>query len=161
MRTRRLVVLLLALSPAASLADCNARNQDPLKAHIELSLAALPPLRFYRAADRAAPPVMHLDDRGLHLGNVLSCSWPGESFQATTEPNRVLGFDGAGVSRPCPGDLPVKSGFGDGGIGTAVLCVEVKSVRKDFATVSYRGADLYLDLRNLPSGSWSHQPPGK
>jgi hypothetical protein len=158
MRAHSLVALLLALAPAASLADCNARNHDPAKAHVELSVAALPLLRFYRTADRAGPPVMHLDDRGLHVGNVLACSWPGESFQGTAEPNRVLGFDGIGTSRACPGDLPVKSGFGDAGIGTAVLCVEVKRVRKGIATVPYRDADLYLDLRGLPRGSWSYEP---
>jgi hypothetical protein len=148
----------LGLAPVDSRADCSAKNQDPRKAHVELRLTSLPRLQFYRAADLAGPPVMRLDERGLHVGTELACAWPGGSFRATAEPNRVLGFDGSTIAYPCAGDLPVKSGFGDGGIGTAVLCVEVRRVTRGLAKVPYRGADLYLDLRSLPKGSWSYEP---
>ncbi len=146
------------LAPGGSRADCSAKNQDPRKAHVELRLSSLPRLQFYRTADLTGPPVMRLDERGLHVGGELACAWPGGSFRETAEPNRVLGFDGSTISRPCADDLPVKSGFGDGGIGTAVLCVEVRRVSKGRAKVRYRGGDLYLDLRSLPKGSWSYEP---
>jgi hypothetical protein len=148
----------LGLAPVDSQADCSAKNQDPRKAHIELRLSSLTRLQFYRNADLAGPPAMRLDERGLHVGTELACAWPGGSFRETAEPNRVLGFDGSTISRPCADDLPVKSGFGDGGIGTAVLCVEVRRVSKGRAKVPYGGADLYLDLRNLPKESWSYEP---
>ena len=150
---------LIGMAAKTSWAECSAKNQDTKKAHVEFVLASLPALRFFSDSDRTGRPIIQLNDRGLYVGDSLVCEWPNGSFSRTTEPNRVLGFDGREFSKPCPNNVPVKSGFGDMGLGTAVLCVEVEMIDNDIAELQYDNRRLSLDLQGIPKDSWRYQPP--
>jgi len=142
-------------------ADCSAKNQDPHKPHVEFLLESLPTLQFYLSPHGANSPIIQLNDKGLYVEGNLVCEWPNNSFSKTPEPNRVLGFDGEKLSKPCPKEVPVKSGFGDMGVGTAVLCVEVEAVKNSIAEVQYKGKRLYLSLQEMPKDNWRYELPRK
>ena len=142
-------------------ADCSVKNQDPHKSHIEFLLESLPTPQFHLSPQGSNSPIILLNDKGLYVEDSLVCEWPNNSFSKTSEPDRVLGFDGEKLSKPCPKEIPVKSGFGDMGVGTAVLCVEVEAVKNNSAEVQYKGKRLYLNFQNIPKNKWRYEPPIK
>jgi len=99
-------------------------------------------------------PGILLNEKGAYIDNDLVCSWPHESFSQEIEPNRVLGFDGQLLSKPCPVGFPIESGFGDLGVGTAVLCLEVSKQTEEVIEVSYKSMMYYLDVKSLNDMSW-------
>jgi hypothetical protein len=63
----------------------------------------------------------------------------------------VLGFSTPDLIeyKPCPRDLPIKSTWGDGGNGVAMLYVEVDQVKGTDAGATYQGEKLVLELKGL------------
>lgn len=92
---------------------------------------------------------MVLNRDGLTRNGEKICGWSGGSFFGATEPNRIL---------QCPNVTPVESGFGDSGVGTAVLCIELARSPARIAEVFYDGKKYYFGLDKLEKGSWALEP---
>lgn len=133
---------------------CDGIEHDANLAHVQLDVDQPPDIDFHADQDLHGTPILRLDDRGLFAEGRLLCGWPNGRFQETPEPDRVLGFDQA---TPCPRS-PVKSGLGDNGVGTAVLCIEIVRHTDGVAQADFSGAPLYFSLRNLPIGKWGLEP---
>lgn len=130
------------------------------KNYIELSLQHEPRIEFYESANMNGEPLIKLDRDGLFVNDAQVCGWPNGNFFASAEPNRVLGFNGEEMTHPCPVDVPVKSGFGDYGKGTGVLCVEITALRLNVAETYYFDNPLFFSLQGLPADSWKYVPSG-
>ena len=133
---------------------CDGIEHDANRAHVQLDVDQLPNIDFYADQDLHGTPVLQLNDRGLFAGELLLCGWPNGRFEETPEPNRVLDRDQE--TRCTQG--PIRSGFGDNGAGTAVLCIEIVRHTDEFAQADFRGAPVYFSLRSLPIGKWSLEP---
>ncbi len=143
-------------------ASCTAENMDPRSTYIEIYVQQNEPaLEFYKTANMNGEPFMELNREGLYIGEEQVCGWPNGNFFASGEPNRVLGFNGEEMTHPCPGDVPVKSGFGDYGKGTAVLCVEITGLRLNSAETTYLDEPLFFSLQRMPENSWRYVPAGE
>lgn len=147
----------LTVEAAYTTCSCTSLTHDRTKSHLELSLSTVPDLKFYERTDMKGGPAIRLNDKGAYMGNTLLCSWPRGSFLSEKEPNRVLGFDGKRVSNPCPSGFPVESAFGDLGVGTAVLCLEITRQTGDIFEVSYKGKSYYLDPKTLNKMKWKKE----
>lgn len=139
---------------AYAVCSCTSLNHDRTKSHIQLSLGSTPDLKFFDKNNFKGEPRIRLNEKGAYVGNELLCSWPQGSFTKEIEPNRVLGFDGQEVSNPCPVGFPIESGFGDLGVGTAILCLEVSRQSGDAFEVLYKGKSYFLDPKTLKSMNW-------
>jgi hypothetical protein len=133
---------------------CTGIEHNAHRAHAQIDVDEPPDINFYATRDLQGTPVLRLDDRGLSADGQLLCGWPDGRFQETPEPNRVLG---SGQEAPCPRS-PVKSGFGDNGVGTAVLCIELVRHSDGLAQVEFRGAPLYFSLGSFQAGTWGLEP---
>lgn len=133
--------------------DIGTGDHDPSKEHVRIDLESwVPEVRL--KAERAEEPELYLNGSGLHHGLRLLCPWPKRRFDRSRSANMVLGFDGERVSSPCPEGSPFVSGFGDGGRGSAVLCLAVEKRLGGFVETSYRGKKHFLELSKLPPGAW-------
>lgn len=151
-----LFLSIVLITKVSAYAECSCASfaHDRTKPHIQLSLDSAPDLKFYDNRKMEGKPRIRLNEKGAYIDNDLACSWPHESFSQAIEPNRVLGFDGQTINKPCPAGFPIESGFGDLGVGTAVLCLEVIQQADDIIEISYKDKLYYLDAKRLRGMNW-------
>ena len=137
------------------------------KSHLDFNFEpGLPQLKFFETKDFKGLPLVELNDQGLFIGKTRKCRWPKGDFSTADSYNMVLepispseNKFGRIVEKPCTDSGPIRSTWGDGGIGTAVLFVELESLEKDIAKVTYGSKSLYLNLKNL-KGRYTVREPG-
>lgn len=144
----------LFLFPSIALSECSCAKikHDRSKPHVELSLDTPPNMRFFRDRRLRGEPSLVLNQEGLTINGEKICRWSGGSFFKATEPNRLL---------QCPNDIPIESGFGDSGVGTAVLCIELTRLPTKIAEVLYNGEKYYFDLETIEKNKWTIEPGRK
>ena len=154
-----LFLAIILFTKISAYAECSCINlaHDRTKQHIRLSLSSAPHLKFFDNRRMKGKPHILLNEKGAYIDNDLICSWPHESFSQALEPNRVLGFDGQEVNKPCPAGFPIESGFGDLGVGTAVLCLEIIQQTDGIIEISYKNKSYYLDAKSLKGMNWKNE----
>jgi len=147
---------LLALGGPAAAAQQGPRVRlDSTIAHIWVLMPDRWDVRLYSDPNLTGDPVIHLTDDGLFVNGERVCSWPGGRYDRAQEPNMVLGYRDFGsvasqVYDGCRVQTPVLSTWGDNGIGTAAVFLEVAERRGNIVELRFGARKVYLDLNSLP-----------
>lgn len=151
----RIAVLLAAAIATAPLRPNSAEALDHCggmkpfvnyrRSHVLIRLDSSAPADFKAFRDRALskPGSFVLDEKGLSRYGKPLCHWLGGDFDAKRADI---------ILENCPADSPLKNGWGDRGVGGAVMCLEVEGRAGDVAWFSFRGERQYLSLANALSG---------
>lgn len=150
-----IVAVVLSLAAARSgFQEAHPRRElNPALAHIVVFPPSHWDIRLYGNPGLSGPAVLHLNDEGLSADGKLACSWPGGRWQESREANMVLGYrsvDATGYQGCTPADLPIISTWGDRGLGSAALYIEVVSRRGHIIETRWAARRLYFDLNSLP-----------
>lgn len=129
---------------------------NPERAQIQLLLSRSGPTLALTQAPDGSGKAIRLDERGLFVDGELVCSWPGGRYDPANAGNMVLGYatvsaDGSPHEYTgCRPGLPIVSTWGDCGMGTATLFIEVLSRAGPIVETKYGDQRYYLDLNDLP-----------
>lgn len=137
---------------------------NPERAQIQLLLSRVAPTIALTQHPDGSGDAIRLDKRGLFVDGKLACRWPGGRYDPGNSTNMVLGYENVSADgspqdyRGCPSGLPIVSTWGDCGIGTATLYIEVHSPLGPLVETRYATRSFYLDLNDLPGDPRSSDP---